>query len=208
MGDYNEEEQGKTEKEHVLAREKEDEEYKADHLNTYFENFSLTPETLDSNEIILKNLVFKDFGQCIYLLKCLEDTEFIFKYKNSLSTKCDEMVSWFLHIFLSMGSDRPIPPYTDNNRKAALLDHFLVVNKEGGQKILTNRNMWGLVAKYLGFDTDEGYMMRIVYAQYLDMLEYNYKNRDQKIMKAEDNQEEKNEEANKEINAKPDLNEK
>ncbi|KAI3805080.1 hypothetical protein L1987_27119 [Smallanthus sonchifolius] len=56
MGDYNEEEQGKTEKEHVFAREKEDEEYKADHLNTYLENLSLTPETLDSNEIILKNL--------------------------------------------------------------------------------------------------------------------------------------------------------
>ncbi|KAI3732614.1 hypothetical protein L1987_63820 [Smallanthus sonchifolius] len=101
--------------------------------------------------------------------------EFTFKNKHMLSTKFDEMVTWFLHDYLMMPLERTLPPKVEKGRRVDLLDLYMIVKREGGHKRVTLNNVWAMIGKELGFDWDEGYLMRIIYAQFLDVLEYNYK---------------------------------
>ncbi|MFS8023177.1 putative transcription factor & chromatin remodeling ARID family [Helianthus anomalus] len=149
-------------------------EYKADYLNTYFENLNISSKKLDWNIVIIQEIEFHDFSNCMSLLDMLEDVEFVFKYKYELRIKFKEMVELFLRNNLGI-TTRPVTPYTKNNRKIDLLDLYMVVKRDGGHKKVSESDTWTVVTKDLGFDYNDGYMMRITNVMYLNVLEYYYK---------------------------------
>ncbi|KAJ0771208.1 putative transcription factor & chromatin remodeling ARID family [Helianthus annuus] len=104
----------------------------------------------------------------------MDDDEYIRKYKFILETKFDEMVDWFLTKKLGVLT-RPVPAYATNNRKVSLLDLYLVVEREGGHRRVTENNLWAMVAKDMGFEYSDGEFMRLMYAMYLDVLIYCHK---------------------------------
>ncbi|MFS8012448.1 putative transcription factor & chromatin remodeling ARID family [Helianthus anomalus] len=110
---------------------------------------------------------FQDFSDYISLLDKLEDVEYVFKFKHELEVKFEEMIEWFLKQKLEINS-RPVPPYTKNNRKIDLLDLYMVVKRDGGHKKFSESDTWTVVDKDLGFDYNDGYMMRITYVMYLN----------------------------------------
>ncbi|KAJ0773755.1 putative transcription factor & chromatin remodeling ARID family [Helianthus annuus] len=84
------------------------------------------------------------------------------------------MVAWFITKKLGVKT-RPIPAYASNNRKVSLLDMYLVVEREGGHRRVTENNLWAMVAKDMGFEYSDGELMRLMYAMYLDVLIYYHK---------------------------------
>ncbi|MFS7901149.1 putative transcription factor & chromatin remodeling ARID family [Helianthus anomalus] len=104
----------------------------------------------------------------------LDDREYVFKYKLDLEKKFEEMVRWFLSVYMGVTS-RPIPPYSPNQRKIDLLSLFILVIRDGGYREITTDNTWPIIAKDLGFEYQDRDYIRIVYAMYLDVLEYYYK---------------------------------
>ncbi|KAF5770252.1 putative transcription factor interactor and regulator CCHC(Zn) family [Helianthus annuus] len=56
----------------------------------------------------------------------------------------------------------------------ALID-MLDDRDEGGYREVTTENTWPIVAKDLGFEYEDGDYIRLIYAMYLDVLEYYYK---------------------------------
>ncbi|KAJ0494145.1 putative transcription factor & chromatin remodeling ARID family [Helianthus annuus] len=84
------------------------------------------------------------------------------------------MVRWFLNEYMGITS-RPVPPYSRNQRKIDLLSLFILVARDDGYRDVTTDNTWPIIAKDLGFDYQDGDYMRIIYAMYLDVLEYYYK---------------------------------
>ncbi|KAJ0622063.1 putative transcription factor & chromatin remodeling ARID family [Helianthus annuus] len=84
------------------------------------------------------------------------------------------MVIWLLHTYSIIPDRRPIPLKVDDGRFIDLLDLYLVVKHEGGRENVTEQNNWALIAKDLGFNWDEGHVMRVIYVEYIDVLEYNY----------------------------------
>ncbi|KAJ0876626.1 putative transcription factor & chromatin remodeling ARID family [Helianthus annuus] len=101
----------------------------------------------------------------------LEDGEFVFKYKHELEIKFEEMLEWFIKIKLGI-STRPIPSYSADNRKIDLLDLYMVVKRDGGYKNVTTNNLLAVVAKDMGYDYNDGELMRIMFAMYLDVQVY------------------------------------
>ncbi|KAJ0780502.1 putative transcription factor & chromatin remodeling ARID family [Helianthus annuus] len=128
----------------------------------------------DWNIMIIRAIKFHDFSNCKSLLDMLEDAEFALKYKHELEIKFEEMVKWF-HINNLGITTRSVPPYTEDNKKIDLLGLYMVVKRDGGHTIVTSNNTWVVVAKDIGFYYNDGELMRIAYAMYLDVLEYYYK---------------------------------
>ncbi|KAM0036804.1 putative transcription factor & chromatin remodeling ARID family [Helianthus debilis subsp. tardiflorus] len=70
---------------------------------------------------------------------------------------------------------RLVPAYASDNQKINLLELYLVVNREGGHRSVTENNLWAVVAKDMGFEYHDGEFMRLMYAMYLDVLVYYFK---------------------------------
>ncbi|MFS7888340.1 putative transcription factor & chromatin remodeling ARID family [Helianthus anomalus] len=104
----------------------------------------------------------------------IEDGEFVFKYKHELEGKFEEMLTWFINVKLGI-STRPIPPFAADNKKVDLLGLYMVVERDGGYRNVTNNNLWPVVAKDMGYEYHDGEFMRIIYAMYLDVLVYYHK---------------------------------
>ncbi|KAM0030798.1 putative transcription factor & chromatin remodeling ARID family [Helianthus debilis subsp. tardiflorus] len=104
----------------------------------------------------------------------LDDDDYVKKYKFILQTKFDEMVEWFITEMLRI-TTRPIPAYASNNRRIYMLDMYLIVEREGGHRHVTEYNTWPMIAKEMGFEYGDGELMRLVYTMYLDVLVYYYK---------------------------------
>ncbi|KAM0071701.1 putative transcription factor & chromatin remodeling ARID family [Helianthus debilis subsp. tardiflorus] len=84
------------------------------------------------------------------------------------------MVDWFITKKLRVKM-RPIPAYASNNHKISLLDLYLVVEREGGHRQVTENNLWAMVAKDMGFEYSDGELMPLMYVMYLDVLIYYHK---------------------------------
>ncbi|KAF5764193.1 putative transcription factor & chromatin remodeling ARID family [Helianthus annuus] len=117
---------------------------------------------------------FKEFQDCKALLDMTDDGDYVRKYKFILESKFDEMVDWFLTKKLEIMT-RPIPAYASDNRKVSLLELYLVVEREGGHRRVTENNLWAMVSKDMGFEYCDGDFMRLMYAMYLDVLVYYHK---------------------------------
>ncbi|KAM0042926.1 putative transcription factor & chromatin remodeling ARID family [Helianthus debilis subsp. tardiflorus] len=107
----------------------------------------------------------------------LEDGKFVFHYKHELEKKFDEMVSWFITVFLGI-TTRPVPPVMTENRRIDLLNLYMIVERDGGYSSVTDDNIWPITAKDLGYEYKDGEYMRVVYAMYLDVLVYYYRFKD------------------------------
>ncbi|KAJ0790282.1 putative transcription factor interactor and regulator CCHC(Zn) family [Helianthus annuus] len=169
-----EEELGQMEKQTLMEKESDFMKYKTNFLNDYFEKLEISSTESDWNLMILQTMKFKDFLDCKALLDMMDDDNYIRKYKFILQTKFDEMVEWFIIEKLGV-TTRPIPAYASNNRRIFLLDLYLIVEREGGHRCITENNMWPMIAKEMGFEYAEGELMRLVYTMYLDVLVYYYK---------------------------------
>ncbi|KAF5805118.1 putative transcription factor interactor and regulator CCHC(Zn) family [Helianthus annuus] len=169
-----EEELGHMEKQTLMEKESEFMKYKTNFLNDYFEKLEISSTESDWNLMILQTMKFKDFLDCKALLDMMDDDNYIRKYKFILQTKFDEMVEWFIIEKLGV-TTRPIPAYASNNRRIFLLDLYLIVEREGGHRCITENNTWPMIAKEMGFEYAEGELMRLVYTMYLDVLVYYYK---------------------------------
>ncbi|MFS7993811.1 putative transcription factor & chromatin remodeling ARID family [Helianthus anomalus] len=84
------------------------------------------------------------------------------------------MVGWFLNEKMGIAS-RPIPPLMPNERWINLLDLYVMVERDGGYRSVTNDNLWPAIAKDFGFEYQDGELIRIIYAMYLDVLIYYYR---------------------------------
>ncbi|KAM0046835.1 putative transcription factor & chromatin remodeling ARID family [Helianthus debilis subsp. tardiflorus] len=124
--------------------------------------------------MIIRALEFHDFADCKALLDMIDDRDYVFKYKYDLEKKFEEMVKWFLNVYMGITS-RPVPPYSPNKRRIDLLSLYVLVARDNGYLDVTTENIWPIIAKDLGFDYQDGDYMRIIYAMYLDVLEYYYK---------------------------------
>ncbi|KAJ0771195.1 putative transcription factor interactor and regulator CCHC(Zn) family [Helianthus annuus] len=170
-----EEELGSKEKKRLQEMCGIDDEFKDEFLNSYFETLDVSSELEnDWNLMILKTLEFRDFSDCKALINMLDDQEYVFKYKGILQQKFEEMIHWFLYVYMGITS-RPVPPYFPDQRKIDLLSLYILVAKDGGYREVTTENIWPIIAKDLGFEYKDGDYMRITYAMYLDVLEYYYK---------------------------------
>ncbi|KAJ0773510.1 putative transcription factor & chromatin remodeling ARID family [Helianthus annuus] len=84
------------------------------------------------------------------------------------------MIDWFLKVKLEINT-RPLPAYAENNKKVSLLDLYLAVKRDGGHRRVTDNHMWAVISKDMGLDYNDGELMRLMYAMYLDVLVYYYK---------------------------------
>ncbi|KAM0037933.1 putative transcription factor & chromatin remodeling ARID family [Helianthus debilis subsp. tardiflorus] len=84
------------------------------------------------------------------------------------------MVDWFLTKNLEVMT-RPIPADTSDNLKVSLLELYMVLEREGGHRRVTENNLWAMVAKDMGFKYHDGEFMRLMYVMYLDVLVYYHK---------------------------------
>ncbi|KAJ0734046.1 putative transcription factor & chromatin remodeling ARID family [Helianthus annuus] len=124
--------------------------------------------------MILQAMQFKEFQDCKPLLEMMDDVDYVRKYKFILESKFDETVDWFLTKKLEVMT-RSIPAYASDNRKVSLLELYLVVEREGVHRRVSENNLWAMVAKDVGFEYCDGEFMRLMYAMYLDVLVYYHK---------------------------------
>ncbi|KAF5808784.1 putative transcription factor & chromatin remodeling ARID family [Helianthus annuus] len=169
-----EEEIGVMEKQTMMSKVSEFMKFKTDFLNDYFKKLDVSSNEPDWNVMILQTMKFKEFLDCKALLDMMDDDQYVRKYKFILQIKFDEMVNWFITKKLGV-TTRPIPAYASDNRKVSLLDLYLVIEKEGGHRQVTENNLWPMVAKDIGFEYSDGELMRLMYAMYLDVLIYYHK---------------------------------
>ncbi|KAJ0769929.1 putative transcription factor interactor and regulator CCHC(Zn) family [Helianthus annuus] len=170
-----EEELGLLEKRRLQDLKGVDDEFKEAYLNSYFETLNVSNEDdNDWNRLILKSLKFQEFADCKALIDMLDDREYVFKYKVELQNKFEEMIRWFLNGYMGITS-RPVPPHSTDQKKIDLLSLYILVASEGGYREVTTENTWPIIAKDLGFGYEDGDYMRLIYAMYLDVLEYYYK---------------------------------
>ncbi|KAJ0567087.1 putative transcription factor interactor and regulator CCHC(Zn) family [Helianthus annuus] len=169
-----EEEIGLKEKQGIIKESMYDNEFKERYLNSYFEELDLSSQEPDWTMMIVKEMEFHEFADCKSFLDLLDDREFVFKYKHMLEMKFEEMVKWFLYDYMGL-TTRPLPPFAPNKKRINLLSLYILVAIDGGYKEVTTENLWPAIAKDLGFDYDDGDYMRVIYAMYLDILEYYYK---------------------------------
>ncbi|KAJ0553888.1 putative transcription factor & chromatin remodeling ARID family [Helianthus annuus] len=104
----------------------------------------------------------------------MDDDDYVRKYKFILKAKFEEMVEWFITKKLGI-TTRPVSAYASNNRRICLLDMYLIIEREGGHRYVTENNIWPMIAKEMGFEYSDGELMRLVYMMYLDVLVYYYK---------------------------------
>ncbi|KAM0039357.1 putative transcription factor & chromatin remodeling ARID family [Helianthus debilis subsp. tardiflorus] len=149
-------------KQSIINHGSEHDEYKTDYLKSYFENMNLSSHEPDWNIMILQAMKFNEFQDCKSLLDMLEDVDYVCKIKFDLEIKFDEMVEWFIKIKLEI-STRPIPAYASDNKKINLLELYMVVKREGGHMNVTSNNLWVVAAKDMGFDYQDGELMRLMY---------------------------------------------
>ncbi|KAM0016827.1 putative transcription factor & chromatin remodeling ARID family [Helianthus debilis subsp. tardiflorus] len=133
------------EKESIINKGSDHDGYKTDYLNNYFENLNLSSNEPDWNIMILQAMQFNDFQDCKALLEMLDDVDYVRKYRFNLESKFDEIVDWFLMKKLEI-TTRPVPAYASDNRKLNLLELYLVVNREGRHRNVTENNLWAVVA--------------------------------------------------------------
>ncbi|MFS7946679.1 putative transcription factor & chromatin remodeling ARID family [Helianthus anomalus] len=169
-----EEELGINEKQRMIELCSVNEEFKENYLNSYFETLNVSNDEPDWSLMIIRALAFHVFTDCKSLLDKIDDREFVFKYKHALDGKFEEMVTWFLNVKMGISS-RPIPPFAPDNRRVDLLGLYVVVERDGGYRSVTNENLWPVIAKDLGYEYHDGEFMRIIYAMYLDVLVYYYR---------------------------------
>ncbi|MFS8000237.1 putative transcription factor & chromatin remodeling ARID family [Helianthus anomalus] len=151
------------------------EEFKENYLNSYFETLNVSnDDETDWSRMIIRALEFHDFSNCKSLLDMIDDRDFVFKYKHELERKFKEMVAWFLNVKMGISS-RPIPPVAPDNRRIDLLVLYVIVERDGGYRSVTNDNLWPAIAKDMGYEYQDGEFMRIIYAMYLDVLIYYYR---------------------------------
>ncbi|MFS7970563.1 putative transcription factor & chromatin remodeling ARID family [Helianthus anomalus] len=124
--------------------------------------------------MIVNAMEFHEFADCKAFLDMIDDREYVFKYRHTLETKFEEMVKWFLNVYMGISS-RPIHPYAPNKRKINLLGLYVLVARNGGYRDVTTYNLWPAIAKDLGFDYQDGDYMKVIYAMYLDVLKYYYR---------------------------------
>ncbi|KAF5819033.1 putative transcription factor & chromatin remodeling ARID family [Helianthus annuus] len=124
--------------------------------------------------MILQAMKFNEFQDCKALLDMLEDVEYVSKYRYDLEIKFDMMLEWFIRTKLGITTS-PILAYASDKRKVNLLELYMVVKREGGNRNVTSNNLWVVVAKDMGFDYQDGEFMRLMYTMYLDVLVYYYK---------------------------------
>ncbi|MFS7918072.1 hypothetical protein Hanom_Chr03g00196591 [Helianthus anomalus] len=115
-----EEEIGLKEKQRVIHLSAVNDEHKENYLNSYFEDLNLSTQEPDWSQMIIRATEFHYFSNCKSLLEMMEVGEFVFKYKNQLEGKLEEMLTWFIYVKLGI-TTRPIPPYAADNRKVDLL---------------------------------------------------------------------------------------
>ncbi|KAJ0743747.1 putative transcription factor interactor and regulator CCHC(Zn) family [Helianthus annuus] len=168
-----EEEIGLKEKQNIIEENVYNNEFKERYLNSYFEDLDLSSHEPDWNMMIVKDMEFNEFEDCVAFINLLDDREFVVKYKHILDLKFEELVKWFLFNYTGI-NNRPVPPVASHKRKVNLLSLYLLVAADGGYKTVTTENMWPAIAKDLGFDYEDGDHMRTTYAMYLDILEYYY----------------------------------
>ncbi|KAF5809216.1 putative transcription factor interactor and regulator CCHC(Zn) family [Helianthus annuus] len=169
-----EEEIGLKEKQGIIEESVYDDEFKERYLNSYFEELDLSSQEPDWSLMIVKEMEFHEFADCKAFLDLIDDREFVFKYKHMLEIKFEEMVKWFLYDYMGL-TTRPLPPFAPNKKRINLLSLYILVAIDGGYREVTTENLWPAIAKDLGFDYDDGDYMRVIYAMYLDILEYYYK---------------------------------
>ncbi|MFS7968513.1 putative transcription factor & chromatin remodeling ARID family [Helianthus anomalus] len=180
-----EEELGLKEKQRMIELSLVSEEYKENYLNSYFETLNVSNDEPDWSLMIIRAMEFHDFADCKCLLDMIDDREFVFKYKHELEGKFEQIVTWFLNVKLNLS--RPIPPFAPDNRRVDLLGLYVVVERDGGYRSVTNNNLWSVIAKDLGYEYHDVEFMRIVYAMYLNVLVYYYrfKNVQEKVIDKE-----------------------
>ncbi|MFS7890850.1 putative transcription factor & chromatin remodeling ARID family [Helianthus anomalus] len=145
------------------------EKYKEEYLNSYFEDLHVSSYETDWSIMIIRAMEFKDFSDCKALLEMMEDGKFVFQYKHELEMKFEEMLQWFITVKLGI-TTRPIPSQMDDNRKIDLLSLYMIVERDGGYRSVTDDNLWPVIAKDIGYEYKDGEYMRIVDAMYLDVL--------------------------------------
>ncbi|KAF5791488.1 putative transcription factor & chromatin remodeling ARID family [Helianthus annuus] len=172
-----EDELGLKEKQKVISLNDVSERYKEEYLNSYFEDMHVSSCETDWSVMIIRALEFKNFSDCKNLLNMLEDGKFVFHYKHELEKKFEEMLHWFITVYLGI-TTRPIPPMMIDNRKIDLLSLYMIVERDGGYRSVTEDNLWPIISKDMGYEYKDGEYMRIVYAMYLDVLVYYYRFKD------------------------------
>ncbi|KAF5783103.1 putative transcription factor & chromatin remodeling ARID family [Helianthus annuus] len=153
------------------------EKYKEGYLNSYFEDLNVSSHETDWSVMIIRAMEFKDFNDCKALLEMMEDGKFVFQYKHELERKLEEMLQWFITVKLGI-TTRPIPPQMVDNKKIDLLGMYMIVERDGGYRSVTDDNLWPVIAKDMGYEYQDREYMRIIYAMYLDVLVYNYRFKD------------------------------
>ncbi|KAJ0747617.1 putative transcription factor interactor and regulator CCHC(Zn) family [Helianthus annuus] len=171
-----EEELGLKEKERVMNLNDVNEKYKEGYLNSYFEDLHVSSHETDWS-VMIRAMEFKDFNDCKALLEMMEDGKFVFQYKHELERKFEEMLQWFITVKLGI-TTRPIPPQMVDNWKIDLLSLYMIVERDGGYRSVTDDNLWPVIAKDMGYEYQDGEYMRIIYAMYLDVLVYYYRFKD------------------------------
>ncbi|KAJ0851529.1 putative transcription factor interactor and regulator CCHC(Zn) family [Helianthus annuus] len=141
-----EEELGLKEKQRMIELSSENEEYKENYLNSYFETLNVSNDEPDWSLMIIRALEFHDFADCKSLLDMINDREFVFKYKQELEGKFEDMVTWFLNVKMGISSRPippfgPIPPFAPDNRRVDLLGLYVVVERDDGYRSVTNDNL-------------------------------------------------------------------
>ncbi|XP_015074646.1 AT-rich interactive domain-containing protein 1-like [Solanum pennellii] len=66
---------------------------------------------------------------------------------------------------------RPLPPMLGDGKSVDLFKLYLVVRKNGGYQRVSENGLWGLVGMDCGFDSSYGMALKLVYVQYLGVLE-------------------------------------
>ncbi|MFS7962966.1 putative transcription factor & chromatin remodeling ARID family [Helianthus anomalus] len=146
-----EDELGLSDKQRMIELCSVNEEFKENYLNSYFESLNVSNDENDWSRMIIRALEFYDFADCKALPDMLDDRDFVFKYKYDLEKKFEEMVGWFLTVKMGISS-RPIPPVMADERKIDLLGLYVMVERDGGYRSVTNDNLWPAIAKELGFE--------------------------------------------------------
>ncbi|KAF5812236.1 putative transcription factor & chromatin remodeling ARID family [Helianthus annuus] len=169
-----EDELGLKEKQKVMSLNDVNEKYKEGYLNSYFKDLNVSSCETDWSVMIIRAMEFKDLSDCKALLDMMEDGKFVFQYKHELERKFEEMIQWFITVKLGI-TTRPIPPLMTDNRKIDLLSLYMIVERDGGYRSVTDDDLWPIIAKDMGYEYKDGEYMRIVYAMYLDVLVYYYR---------------------------------
>ncbi|KAJ0500080.1 putative transcription factor & chromatin remodeling ARID family [Helianthus annuus] len=151
------------------------EKHKENYLDSYFEDLNISSQEPDRSVMIIRAMEFHDFTDCKSLLEMMEDSKFVFTYKHELERKFEEMLTWFITVKLVINTLRPIPPHAADNKSVDLLGLYMIVERDGGYRSVTDNNMWPVIAKDMGYEYHDGEFMRIIYAMYLNVLVYYYR---------------------------------